>query len=130
MILAFTGAELAGGGEILPPPSRARNSEPHFWARVKEHTDSRDDTELPGRRRAERMHLVTRTASSIWESSECPGGRQIAGRAPDNEEGAVQLRRGAIGETGGALQGVSRCRIHRCASTWRVVAAMLSFYAI
>ena len=36
VILAFIGAELAGAGQILPPPpSRARNSGPHSRARVK-----------------------------------------------------------------------------------------------
>ena len=37
VILAFIGAELAGGeGRFCPlPPSRARNSEPHSLARVK-----------------------------------------------------------------------------------------------
>ena len=36
VILAFIGAELAGGGAFLPPPpSRASNSEPHSRARVK-----------------------------------------------------------------------------------------------
>ena len=34
MILAFIGAELAGG-QILPPPSRARNSGPHSRTQVK-----------------------------------------------------------------------------------------------
>ena len=35
MILAFTGAELAGGADSAPPPSSAHNSGPHSRARVK-----------------------------------------------------------------------------------------------
>ena len=34
VILAFIGAELAGGGGQILPPSRAHNSEPHSRARV------------------------------------------------------------------------------------------------
>ena len=35
VILAFIGAELAGGTDSAPPPSRACNSEPLSHARVK-----------------------------------------------------------------------------------------------